>query len=173
MATATPKLDRTIQLRDGRTMGFAECGDLTGRPVVLLHGEPGSRLFCPDERATEQARVRLITIDRSGYGRSDPRPDPTVLGWASDFAEFIGLLDLPPCPVVGWSGGGPYALAAAFHAPDRLSVVGLAASVGPLDDVPGQWDEVPPEGRVQNAMLSRRSKYHGLLCGCDPASQSS
>ena len=28
----------------------------------------------------------MVTIDRSGYGRSDPRPDPTVLGWAGDFA---------------------------------------------------------------------------------------
>ena len=45
-ATATPKLDRTMRLRDGRQISYAEWGDLQGRPVVLLHGEPGSRLLC-------------------------------------------------------------------------------------------------------------------------------
>lgn len=73
-ATATPKVDRTIRLQDGRQMAYSEWGALDGEPVVVLHGAPGSRLFCPDEQATEAARVRLLTIDRPGYGRSDPTP---------------------------------------------------------------------------------------------------
>jgi len=54
-ASATPKLDRTMELADGRTLAFSEWGDLGGRPVVLLHGTPGSRLECPDADATEAA----------------------------------------------------------------------------------------------------------------------
>jgi len=72
-ATAAPKADRTIRLPDGRGLAYSEWGDLAGRPVVLLHGTPGSRLICLDEDATLAAGVRLLTMDRPGYGLSDPR----------------------------------------------------------------------------------------------------
>lgn len=144
-ATASPKVDRTIRLRDGRQMAYCEWGDLEGRPVALLHGQPGSRLFCPDEEATEAAGTRLLTIDRPGYGRSDPRRGSALLDWPSDYIELTDQLDLPPCPVVGWSGGGKYAMALAVRAPDRVTAIGLAASPGPRDLVPGAHDELEPE----------------------------
>ncbi len=70
--TAVPRFDSVVALRDGRSLAYAEWGDPLGRPVVLFHGQPGSRLLCPDADATESAGVRLITVDRPGYGRSDP-----------------------------------------------------------------------------------------------------
>jgi pimeloyl-ACP methyl ester carboxylesterase len=154
-ATSSPKVDRTIPLRDGRQMAYCEWGDLAGRPVVLLHGMPGSRLFCPDEAATEAADVRLVTIDRPGYGRSDPRRGRTLLDWADDYAELAEQLDLRPCPVLGWSSGGPYALALGFRAPDRVTSIGLAASPGPADEVPGALDEMSPNGRAAVELLHR------------------
>jgi pimeloyl-ACP methyl ester carboxylesterase len=147
-ATASPKIDRTIRLRDGRQAAYCEWGDLDGRPIAFLHGVPGSRLFCPDEAATEAAGVRLLTVDRPGYGRSDPRPGRALIEWAGDFAEFADALDLPPCPVVGWSGGGPYALAAGIRAPGHVTVIGLAASPGPIHDVPGGVDALPSSDRA-------------------------
>ena len=36
--------------------------------------------------ATERAGVRLITVDRPGYGMASPRPGRTLLDWASDYA---------------------------------------------------------------------------------------
>jgi pimeloyl-ACP methyl ester carboxylesterase len=139
-ATASPKVDRLIQLRDGRAMAYSEWGLLDGRPIVLIHGTPGSRLFCPDEEATARAGVRLITIDRPGYGRSDPGPKRPLVEWADDFVELIDVLDLQASPVIGWSGGGPYAMAAGLRAPDRVPTVGLAASPGPTALVPGGTD---------------------------------
>ena len=153
-ATASPKVDREIRLRDGRQLAYCEWGDLEGEPVVLLHGQPGSRLFCPDEEATESAQTRLLTIDRPGYGRSDPRPGGALLDWPSDFAELADQLDLPPCPVVGWSAGGKYALAIGFAAPDRVTAIGLAASPGPRDLVPGARDELDAEDRAVVALLA-------------------
>lgn len=137
LVTAVPRSDGMVTLHDGRALAFAEWGDPAGRPVVLFHGTPGSRLLCPDEGATRTLGIRLITMDRPGYGRSDPNPDSSLLTWADDYAEVHGLLGLPPCPVVGWSGGGPYALACAVRAPTLVSSVGLAASPGPVDIVPG------------------------------------
>lgn len=137
-ATASPRIDRTIRLRDGREMAYCDWGDPAGKPVVLLHGQPGSRLFCPDEEATIAAGTRVLTIDRPGYGRSDPVPGRALLDWPLDYIELAEQLGLPPCPVVGWSGGGKYALALAFRSPDRVTVVGLAASPGPINMVEQQ-----------------------------------
>lgn len=135
-------------------MGIAEWGDLDGRPVVLLHGTPGSRLCCPDGAATEAAGVRLLTMDRPGYGRSDPRPNGTVSDWVDDFVDLIDQLELPSAPVVGWSGGGPYALACAVHAPGRVPVVGLAASPGPTHLVPEALESYPADDRAASALLA-------------------
>jgi pimeloyl-ACP methyl ester carboxylesterase len=139
--TADPQSDSLVTLGDGRSLAYAEWGDANGRPVVLLHGTPGSRLLCPDEDATASAGVRLITIDRPGYGRSDPDPRQTLLSWADDYAEFHKRVALPPCPIVGWSAGGPYALASAVRTPSLVSSVGLAASSPPVEAMDDFWDE--------------------------------
>jgi pimeloyl-ACP methyl ester carboxylesterase len=159
--TATPKVDRTIRLRDGRRMAYSEWGDLAGTPIVLLHGQPGSRLMCPDEEATRASRTRLITIDRPGYGLSDARPGAALLDWPSDFIELADQLDLGPCPVVGWSAGGKYALALGFRAPDRVTSIGLAASPGPKDQVPGALEELSAENQAVVELL-RRERAAGL-----------
>ncbi len=137
--TAVPRSDSVVALHDGRALAYAEWGDPAGRPVVLLHGGPGSRLLCPDEDATVAAGVRLVTIDRPGYGRSDPYPNLSLLTWADDYAELHGLLGLPPCPIVGWSSGGPYALASAVRTPALVSSVGLAASAPPVEAMDEGW----------------------------------
>jgi pimeloyl-ACP methyl ester carboxylesterase len=108
---------------------------------------PGSRLLCPDERATTAAGVRLIALDRPGYGGSDPRPGRRVADGAGDIEELIRRLELPPVAVVGWSGGGPYALACAARIPALVASIGVVAGDGPPDDVPGYWDDASPELR--------------------------
>jgi pimeloyl-ACP methyl ester carboxylesterase len=146
-------------------VGYCEWGDLGGAPVVLLHGVPGSRLFCPDEGATEAAGVRLLTIDRPGYGRSDPRSGRALVDWADDFIEFTDRLELPPCPVVGWSGGGPFALASGLRAPDRVTVIGLAASPGPVRDVPGYFDSLDANDRAAVETINRDRAAGATLIG--------
>ena len=73
-----PLADEVLRLADGRQLAWAEWGDPRGSPVVFLHPSPGSRMLCPDVHATARAGVRLITVDRPGYGGSDPvaRSDP-------------------------------------------------------------------------------------------------
>lgn len=152
---ATPQVDRVVALRDGRRVAYAEWGRTGGRPVVLLHGMPGSRLFCPDAEATVRAGVRLITIDRPGYGLSTPNPGRTLLGWVDDYVEWAELIGLAPCPIVGWSSGGPYALACAARRPECVTTVGLAASPAPLDEVPSEWDGLSVETRELTEVLRR------------------
>lgn len=134
MVSAEPDREGELELRDGRTLAYAEFGDPEGRPLVLLHGNPGSRLICPDIDATRTAGVRLITFDRPGVGGSDPRPFHTLSDVADDVAELLGLLDLGPCPLIGWSGGGPFALATSVRHPELVSAVRLVSASGAADD---------------------------------------
>ena len=126
-----PRVDSSISLRDGRDLAYAEWADPDGQPVVLLHGSPGSRLMCPDLEATAEAGVRLISVDRPGYGRSDPKPGRSTKDFVSDLTQLCDQLQLGSCTVCGWSGGGGYALACAWADPERFPKVVLAASPGP------------------------------------------
>ncbi|HEY5118350.1 MAG TPA: hypothetical protein VII90_02760, partial [Anaerolineales bacterium] len=64
-------MDYSIVLQDGRRLAYAEYGDPRGKPVFLFHGIPGSRIFRPPlDELTARKRVRLITVDRPGYGGS-------------------------------------------------------------------------------------------------------
>lgn len=128
--------DETLRLEDDRVLAWAEWGDPRGRPLVLLHSSPGSRLFCPDEEVTRAEGVRLITVDRPGYGRSDPSHDPTLLGFARDVARLIDHLWLGRVCLVGWSMGGQHAAAGAALLGDRVSTLGLIATPAPDDQVP-------------------------------------
>jgi pimeloyl-ACP methyl ester carboxylesterase len=129
--------DRTIRLRDGRRLGYAEYGDPHGRPVLFFHGFATSRVICPpDEDAARGLGVRLIAVDRPGIGLSDRRPGRRLVDWPPDVAQLADRLRIDRFSVVGWSGGGPYAMACAHWLPDRIRSVGLVSAPAPLVGAP-------------------------------------
>lgn len=124
---------RQIQLRDGRRIGFAEYGDPNGKPVVLLHPLPGSRLFRhPDESIADALGVRLITIDRPGFGLSDAQPNRKLLSWPDDVSNVVSALGIDRFAVVGVGAGGVFAAACAYKLNRRLVAAGLVSSLSPL-----------------------------------------
>ncbi|KAM0331410.1 hypothetical protein ACHAQA_003083 [Verticillium albo-atrum] len=131
LATAPPDLRRqTITLPDGRLLGFAEYGDPQGRPLLYFHGYPSSRLeaSAADDLA-RQRNIRLLALDRPGFGLSSPQPGRQILDWPVDVAAFAKDKNLDRFAVMGLSGGGPYALACAKALPrEMLTGVGLFAS---------------------------------------------
>lgn len=63
----------TIAAPDGRTIGYPEYGDTDGIGVLWSHGGPGCRLEPkPYGDAASAAGLRLVGIDRPGYGLSTP-----------------------------------------------------------------------------------------------------
>ncbi|MEU6204707.1 alpha/beta hydrolase [Micromonospora musae] len=120
-------------LPDNRVLGWAEYGDPAGVPVVYLHGTPGSRLSRPDDAAL--AGVRLITVDRPGYGRSTPVRRPTLLGVADAVGALMASLEIERFGVVGFSGGAPYAVASGARFPQRLTGVVAAGFTGPYREL--------------------------------------
>lgn len=144
--------DSTITLADGRQLAYAEWGDPDGKPVLLFHGSPSSRLFCPDESATTSAGVRLITVDRPGFGRSDILHARRLGDWPVDVVALADSIGLDRFAVVGWSGGGRYAAACAALIPSRLTAAGVV-STGVLSESnfverPGAYEELDPEDRA-------------------------
>ncbi|KAH7353211.1 alpha/beta hydrolase [Plectosphaerella cucumerina] len=125
----------TFTLSDGRQLGYAQFGLLTGRPVFYCHGLPGCRIEAGHlHQAAVEAGVRLIAADRPGIGLSSPQPGRTILDHAGDLDQLARHLQVENFGVMGVSGGGPYALAcAATMAPDRLRCVAIVCGLGPPD----------------------------------------
>ena len=101
-----------MTLPDGRRVCLVTHGDPDGQPVFFFHGTPASRLGheFTSEPAKEQG-IRVLCPDRPGIGRSDPKPGRTIADYATDVKDIALALGLGRYGVVGYSGGGPYALA--------------------------------------------------------------
>lgn len=143
------RLDNQIKLKDGRTLGYAEYGELEGKPILHFHGVPSSRLEGNhpqvDEIAT-QLGIRLIFVDRPGMGLSDYQPGRKLLDWVEDICELSGVLKLECFAVVGLSGGGPYVAACAYKIPERLFGAGIISGAGPMD-IPGNYQNLGKSDR--------------------------
>jgi pimeloyl-ACP methyl ester carboxylesterase len=130
----TDEVDRTIELSDGRRLGYAEFGDRAGAPVMYFHGWPGARVEGRlGDDAARASGVRLIAIDRPGMGLSAFQPARGLLDWPNDVVEAAASLGLDRFAVLGISGGGPYAAACACKLPDRLMCAGIVSSLAPFD----------------------------------------
>ena len=131
--------EHRIERPDGRTVAVAETGDPRGPAVVLAHPAPGSRLLDPDPAATRAAGVRLIAVDRPGYGASTPFADgvtPTIPSHADDIAAALAALGVSDVGAVGWSAGGRVALALAARHPDLVRAAAIVATPAPQEAVP-------------------------------------
>jgi pimeloyl-ACP methyl ester carboxylesterase len=123
--------DNTLQLCDGRRLGYSEYGSPAGRTLFYFHGHPGSRFEAPfmaDQAA--QVGIRLIGIDRPGMGLSSYQAGRAILDWPDDVVELADNLKIDHFSVVGFSGGGPYVAACAYKIPDRLVTCGIVSGVG-------------------------------------------
>lgn len=117
---------------DGRTLAYAEYGDPDGTPVFGFHGVLGSRLtWALFDRVACRAGVRLIAPERPGFGYSSFQPGRSLLDWPDDIGTLADRLGVERFGVVGFSAGGPHALACAHAVPDRLRGLALASSVTP------------------------------------------
>lgn len=128
----------TTTLSDGRTLEYADLGDPAGVPLMFFHGTPstGGQAACVADAAAE-AGIRLLAPTRPGYGESTLSP-PSLAATAADVIELADQLGLDRWAVWGTSGGGPFALAVAAVAPERLTVVAVHAG-------PGVYADVKPE----------------------------
>lgn len=147
--------DRTLRLRDGRRLGYAEYGDPSGPPLFLFQGTPTSRL--PHHPLQTRVPVRIAIAERPGFGLSDFQPGRRLLDWPADVAQLADHLGVERFAVLGISGGGPHALACGAALPDRIECVGVASGIGPVaapDATRGMASQ-----RVQGLFVARRLPF--------------
>jgi pimeloyl-ACP methyl ester carboxylesterase len=132
---------RSITVRDGRRIGVAEYGIPDGPPVFWFHGTPGCRWSIPNDEVTTSRGIRLISLDRPGYGASDAHPERTFATWADDVADCADALGIARFGLAGASGAGPYLCSCAARLSARVTGVLMLGVVAPFDD--GSISDMP------------------------------
>ena len=166
----------TVSLDDGRRLAYDDVGDPTGRPIVFLHGCPGSRLSRhPDDGLAARAGVRLIAVDRPGYGHSDGHAASDELTQAADVVALADHLGVDRFAVLAWSSGGPTALALAAAHADRVVAAAVAAgqppmAADPADHSPADFARIAAPFIAEPAM-SYELALEAAIEGWDAASR--
>ncbi|MBI2600571.1 alpha/beta hydrolase [Candidatus Daviesbacteria bacterium] len=134
--------NHSIELKDGRRLGYAEFGDRDGKPLFFFHGWPSSRLHGQRfEEAARKLKVRIISLDRPGFGLSDYKKDRTLLDFPKDVLELADYLKITKFAILGVSGGGPYAASCAYSIPQRIAKAGIMVGLGPTN-IKGNLDGI-------------------------------
>ncbi len=138
-------MPETLSLPDGRSLEFLTGGDPDGVAFVYHSGTPTAVVHDPAIwDAAAAAGLHVVAYSRPGYGDSSPRPVPAgwpvpVLADADDTRSLLDHLGMGEFVTLGWSGGGPRALACAAAMPGRCRAAVSLAGVAPFDAEGLDW----------------------------------
>jgi pimeloyl-ACP methyl ester carboxylesterase len=133
-------MEQTVRLTDGRSLEAVVQGAEEGTLLVFHHGSPSAaQPFGPFHRAAEERDLVLAFYSRPGFGGSTCGEGGTVASAAADAAALADHLGHDRFLTVGWSGGGPHALACAALLPDRVRAAATIAGVAPYDAEGLDW----------------------------------
>ncbi|KAF9270420.1 hypothetical protein L218DRAFT_888916 [Marasmius fiardii PR-910] len=141
------------------TVSLSDLGSSTGHPVVVFLGLGCVRhiMGLYDEMA-ECMGLRLITIDRWGLGRTEPRAKSAkgIMQWASVIEEVLDMLHIDECSVMAHSAGSPYALSFASKLRKRIrgDICLLAPWVGGSESGGYKWLKYVPNGILKTAQAA-------------------
>lgn len=184
-----PHVSGRLDVGEGHSVYWECCGNPDGKPVVVLHGGPGSGCTPGWRRYFDPAAYRIVLFDQRGCGRSTPLANEpgadlsrnTTHHLVADVELLRRHLDVERWMVFGGSWGSTLGLAYAELHPERVSELVLF-SVGTTTSrevewitqdmrrvFPEQWDrfrlgvpEADRDGRLVDA-------YDRLLHDPDPA----
>jgi pimeloyl-ACP methyl ester carboxylesterase len=126
---------QAVHLPHERVLGVLQSGASAGKPIFFFPGiGVSASAIHPDSNLAESLGVRVISIDRPGIGKSSRAANRTLLDWPVDVAAIADQFGIDRFGVLGWSGGGPYALACTYLLAARISVTGLVSSAPPFAD---------------------------------------
>lgn len=135
---------RLVDLPSGdgrrRQLDIVEYGPPTAPLLVYHSGTPsGPALFELLAEAAVKAGYRYLNYGRPGYGRSSPVPGRKVAEAALDTVALVDLLGGGEFVALGWSGGGPHALACGALAAGRCRAVAVVAGIAPREAAGLDW----------------------------------
>lgn len=137
-AAAAGPATAPLELADGRRLALLLEGPEGGVPLLFFHGTPFAAV--PHPRLADAAAergLRTVSWSRPGYAGSTRRPGRTVGQVAEDASEVLSRLGAERFVALGWSGGGPHALACATLLADRCAGAATLGGVAPygVDDL--------------------------------------
>ncbi|KAF4622981.1 hypothetical protein D9613_001978 [Agrocybe pediades] len=141
------------------TVSLSDLGSPTGFPIVVFLGLGCVRhiMGLYDEMASCLG-LRLITIDRWGLGRTEPRLKSAkgIMQWACVVEEVLDLLHIEQCSIMAHSAGAPYALSFANKLPARVrgDICLLAPWVGGTESSGYKWLKYVPNGLLKTAQAA-------------------
>ena len=147
---------RIITAQDGRQLRLHDAGVRDTHapiPVFWHHGTPGTgEPPAPLLAVADELGFQLLGHDRPGYGGSERLPGRAIGHVASDVGDIADALGIARYGVIGYSGGGPHALACAATDP-RVAGVIVLSGLAPRDADGLDWYEgmIPSGTQVLSA----------------------
>jgi pimeloyl-ACP methyl ester carboxylesterase len=115
-----------FKVRDGREVEILDNGINSERAIIFHHGTPGhASAWSSWLEEAALSGVRAISYSRAGYGTSDRNPGRSVISINNDIAQILDAKNISKFVSIGWSGGGPHALANTFE-PRNVGAISLA-----------------------------------------------
>lgn len=124
----------------------AESGRPGGRPIVFFHGFPGSHrqsIFL--DRFAERFDLRILSVDRPGYGYSEPLAGG-LKAFVSALEGELDRLSVDRFFLLGVSGGNPAALCCAGYFGERVLAVGSVCGMAPFPEIPDAFSPFQRRG---------------------------
>ena len=186
---AEPYADGMLDVGDGQQVYWEQCGSESGRPLVVLHGGPGSGCTAWHRRLFDPTAYRVVLFDQRGCGRSRPHAADADTSLAvnttqhliGDIERLREHLGVDRWLVWGGSWGSVLALAYAEEHPDRVSGMilwGIATGGRDEEDwlfrgglqrfFPEQWQRLL-SGLPEHLRGDAVAGYRELLADPDPA----
>lgn len=117
-----------LDVGDGQEVYYEQSGNPRGKPVVMLHGGPGSGCSPGYRRAWDPEVYRIVCLDQRGCGRSRPRVEAmtdlsanTTQHLTGDIERLREHLGIERWLVWGGSWGVTLGLAYAEAHPERVT----------------------------------------------------
>ncbi|QAY74201.1 alpha/beta fold hydrolase [Agromyces protaetiae] len=156
---------RDLRLADGRMLRWYDSAPGADPPhadapvVVWHHGSPATGAPPPPLVEEAAARgIRLLSYARPSYAGSTPRPGRDVASAAGDVEAVADAAGVALFASVGYSGGGPHALATAALLPSRVTGVVTLAGVAPYTDVFDWFAGMHAPGALRAALAGRDAR---------------
>ncbi|ORY28267.1 hypothetical protein BCR39DRAFT_468464 [Naematelia encephala] len=159
----SPHLNRFLDLprpfpKRPLRVSYSEVGAPEGYPVLVFLGLGCVRYLMAlfDEIATA-FNLRLICIDRWGFGRTDQvsKDSRTCAEWAKVVSKILDELSIDKCQIIAHSAGAPYAGAVALRLGKRVK--GRLHFLAPWvsADIDGyKWLKYIPNGLIKGAIAA-------------------
>ena len=124
----------TVHTGDGRLLDALVSGPPDGTVLVLHTGTPCGLVPLPAGLDPAPMGIRTVLYARPGYGRSTPQAGRIVADVAGDTAAILDALGADKFFNLGWSGGGPFALACDALLADRCLATAVIAGIAPYTE---------------------------------------